>query len=63
METAPRTCGDCSIIDSFYWKAFCSEKKIDVTQQPYAEMLERMLNEPWSLIELAVDKDGKGAAI
>ena len=48
----PRTCGNCSIADSFYWKVVNGGegKKDTETDQAFKEMLERVKNEPWSLV-------------
>lgn len=48
----PRTCGNCSIADSFCWKVVNGGegKKDTETDQAFKEMLERVKNEPWSLV-------------
>lgn len=54
---APRKCGDCSIIDSFYWKSLNGKEQIDINEQSIVEMFERVMNEPWSLLTSERDED------
>lgn len=53
----PRKCGDCSISDSFYWKSLHGEEGIDITEKPYVDLFECVLNEPWSLLVSEEDAD------
>lgn len=46
----PRTCGNCLIKDSLYWKMQTGELTKD-TNKKYEEYLERIISEPWSLID------------
>lgn len=57
---APRTCGDCCIaMDKLYLALATKSESVEEVMRKEKETLERIQNEPWSLMESEEDIGGE----
>lgn len=47
---SPRTCGDCTITDTVWWRLMVDKVEVDSLNEKEQKTLNRILNEPESII-------------